>query len=187
MKRHENSQVDLKADSDLANLMAAYYAGDDSALSILYCNSKSLLEKRAKFLLASANTGLKRVVDEGDLVQELFLSVVKTRHRGTGRYQADRAPVATWFNRILTNVRSSLLRLRRYQPAPQLDKPSELEAPATNHEVRMRVQELPAVLREVVELRYWGGCTCREIGDRLKMSPASISRHHNAALEKLRS
>src|SRR5688500_1535467 len=80
-----------------ADLLVAFYDGDDQALDILYQRTHGKVYLVAKgFRLDEAETQ--------DLVEEVFVKVFRTRLTTSARYERKKGRGLPWILRICTNV-----------------------------------------------------------------------------------
>ncbi len=103
-----------------------------------------------------------------------------------------------WLCGIAQQVTREMLRARRrrehHQQAAGLERSVALEATTETDEpdlaLRAAIDALPANLREIVLLRYYGECSCKEVGRRLNLPlgtvTKSLSRAHGLLRERLR-
>jgi len=126
--------------------------------------------------------------DVDDVVQDVFLAVLKHLHQFRGA-----SSVSTWITRITINAcrthrRKRLLRmtfLRRWvthgATSTRDAEPTNDERDETNRRVRQAVGGLPSRYREVIVLRYLQGMDVDAIGQVLGVSRGAIEvRLHRA-------
>lgn len=144
---------------------------------------------------------LRSRFDPEDVIQSAFLSafehIREFEYRGEGSFRA-------WMRRILDNsLRDGIKHHCRTKRSPSLeksvesensdpladrrcDRPEELAGEAEDQRrLRLAVLNLPADLREIVELRVDQGWTFGEIADQLCCSPTTIRRRVQTALEHI--
>jgi RNA polymerase sigma-70 factor (ECF subfamily) len=104
-----------------------------------------------------------------------------------------REPV-TSFPALVLRIAHNLVvdRVRRQDWRAEREEPDELPGPATTDSIelarlRLAVDELPAELREIVELRYVDDRSFAEIAAELQMSKNGVFARHERAIDALRS
>jgi RNA polymerase sigma-70 factor, ECF subfamily len=153
-------------------------AGDAGALEALYDAHAVAVYRQALAVLGST-------ADAEDVVQEVFLNMV--RRRG--------GPITDVRAYLLTAARHqacSILRERRRDEEGQpllVERPSRSDDPAEaadRHVVRQALLALPAEQRQVVMLRIYEQLTFEEIGRAVKVSLNTVASRYRYALKKLR-
>jgi RNA polymerase sigma-70 factor, ECF subfamily len=98
-----------------------------------------------------------------------------------------------WFGRILVNVCRTRLAARRRNQVRSLDDQMDLadsqdpfRASLLRDSVGRAMAELTADQRIVIVLRYWGGLSMPEIGERLGIPEGTAKSRQHYALEALR-
>ena len=172
---------DANADSEL--LERAHH-GDREAVGRLY-------DRHAAPMLGLARRFLHDREDAEDLVHDVFLEAWQR----AGDYVASRGSVRAW---LMLRVRSRALdRLRHTQmragkaAAIAAHAETELALPPTGEPDRARARDalaaLPAPNRQVLELAYFGGLTCREIAVRCDTAEGTVKSRMASGLSQLRS
>ena len=148
-------------------LMSRVASGDEAALAELYDRFGALVFKAARQVLNSR-------AEAEDASQEIFVRLWKT----ADRFDPRRARLVTWV--MLIARRHLIDRLRRKVARPEVlglesenestfmpeGNSSQLALPVEgNAELRARLQELPALQREVIERTYLQGFTLREVSE----------------------
>ena len=186
IRNYDTSPQSDDLENKLADLMTAFYAGDDHAFELVYREFISQLSNRAKARLRGARFGLRCVIDAEDLVQELFLKVLNTRSCKKGVYLTSRNRLPAWLNRILDNIVWDLLRGPRYRSETLEKELVARPAPTELNEVLAMVATLPPDLREIIEMCDLGGSSYKKFGEQRGISPATVCRQRQLALKKLR-
>ena len=182
------------AESDDGVFVARATAGDDAAFEALVVRYQHRIFRLACRLTSET--------DAPDVVQETFLQVY--RHLSTFR---GGARFSTWLYRIATNVCLMLRRARARRPAEPLDEflprfdadgklegtPEALRIPARVEElldrhalakkVQSAIDRLPDLYREAFVLRDLEELSTAEVGQVLRVDPATVrQRVHRARL-----
>ncbi|MCE5185443.1 MAG: sigma-70 family RNA polymerase sigma factor [Planctomycetaceae bacterium] len=157
---------------------------DSEALRRLYVEHKDLM-------LTLANALLHDICQAEDVVQEVFLHLVKNR-RSFGAGTNIKAYLTT---SVVNQVRSQL---RRKKVAVQKDADAELaglpdppcrrmEELETAEQLRLHLAELPYEQREVVLLRLKAGLKFKQIAAIQETSIATVQGRYRYGLDRLRS
>jgi RNA polymerase sigma-70 factor, ECF subfamily len=169
-----------------AVLAARLAAGDERALTEVF-------DSLARSVYGSA---LRVLGDNGaaeDVVQDVFVELW-TR---PGRYDPDAGMLRTYLtvlarHRAVDLVRSELRRIARQERDYRLTPASppggvsdEVLAAQTASLVRAAVEMLPASQRQVVELVYFEGLTCREVASAVGIPEGTAKSRLRLALSKL--
>ena len=170
--------------SDVA-LMTALQQGDRGALASLY-------DRHAPQLLGLAWRILGNRGDAEDLIHDVFLEAWNK----AASFDPGRGSVRAW---LVTRVRSRAIdRLRvlgtarrhaMAETAAAPEEPAALEDPShapDRRRARDALAGLPEEQRTVIELAYFEGLTCREIGDRCGIPVGTVKSRMSAAIGKLR-
>ena len=167
-------------------LVARFRAGDGAAFEQLVLAHQQQIVRLVDRLLGRPN-------EVDDVVQEVFLSVLKNlrRFRGECRF-------STWLTRIVLNKCRShgRWRLRRLRllawgakdkalSAARRDSQGEESAQASE-EVCRAVGQLPAKYREPVVLRYFEDLSIGEIGQTLGLSVNAVEVRLTRARQRLK-
>ena len=129
-----------------------------------------------------------------DVVQEGFLRI----WRGAGSFDPQRGCAQAWVRTVIQ--RSAINRLRGKMGRTRTELPLELsyagradaapealiEAGERRDTVMQSLATLPRPQREVVELAYFAGLTCREIAEQTATSPGTVKSRLRLGLQKLR-
>jgi RNA polymerase sigma-70 factor, ECF subfamily len=169
-----------------AVLAARLTAGDDHALAEVF-------DALAHSVLGSALRVLGDSSAAQDVVQDVFVEL----WRHPGRYDPAAGTLRTYLtvlarHRAVDLVRSELRRVARQERSYRLTPPplmagagDEVLAAETAGLVRSAVQSLPATQRQVVELAYFEGLTCREVAHAVGIPEGTAKSRLRLALAKL--
>jgi RNA polymerase sigma-70 factor (ECF subfamily) len=167
-------------------LAARLAAGDDHALAEVF-------DALAHSVYGSA----LRVLGEDSAAQDVVQDVFVELWRRPDRYDPAVGTLRTYLtvlarHRAVDLVRSELRRVARQErsyrltPAPQVaDAGEEALAAETAGLVRSAVQLLPASQRQVIELAYFEGLTCREVAHAVGIPEGTAKSRLRLALAKL--
>lgn len=170
-----------------ADIVAALKGGERDALALLYDRCGGIA-----FSLAMRILGDPGAAEE--VVQDAFLAVWNR----ASAFDDNRGSFRAW---LFTCVRNRAIDRRRgpwarYQHAAELppdlqasgegsDPLAEVGVGETRDAVRRALQELPTAQREAIELAYFGGLSRREIAERLKTPPGTISSRMRLGLQRM--
>lgn len=170
-------------DPDSARLLAGLAAGRDEAFAELIRRYGPALARTARTLIGSES-------EAEDLVQELFVGMVRSRKRLAGvksltayLFTALRRAAARLCERRAREEAALAARSRELDKMPRADRST---GTARDDELHRAVAELPFAEREVLALKLDGGLTFREIGTLLEISPNTAASRYRLALERLR-
>ncbi|NBX26352.1 MAG: sigma-70 family RNA polymerase sigma factor [Planctomycetes bacterium] len=169
-------------------LMSRVASGDEAAIAELYDRFGALVFKASRQVLNSR-------AEAEDAAQEIFVRLWKT----ADRFDPRRARLVTWV--MLIARRHLIDRLRRKVSRPEvLGLEAETEAsmagdahavqPASpveeNSALKARIDELPALQREVIERTYIRGFTLREVSEQLNAPLGTVKSALSRGLTRLR-
>ncbi len=168
-----------------AMLVAAMAGGDREALGRLY-------DRHSGMMLA---LGIK-MLGSRQAAEDLLHDVLLEAWKRAADYAPARGSVRGWLAlRVRSRALDRLRSVKRTRTVSSEDRPVE-ERPAPPGEdpalgpdrARMRValEDLPAVQREVLELAYFGGLSSSEIAQRLDVPAGTVKSRTAAGLRKLR-
>jgi RNA polymerase sigma-70 factor, ECF subfamily len=169
-----------------AVLAARLAAGDDHALAEVF-------DALANSVYGSA----LRVLGDNSAAQDVVQDVFVELWRHPGRYDPAAGTLRTYLivlarHRAVDLVRSELRRVARQErsyrlsPAPPMaGAGDEVLAAETAGLVRSAVQSLPPSQRQVVELAYFEGLTCREVARAVGIPEGTAKSRLRLALAKL--
>ena len=169
-----------------AVLAARLAAGDDHALTEVF-----------DALAYSVYGSALRVLGDDSAAQDVVQDVFVELWAHPGRYDPVAGTLRTYLtmlarHRAVDLVRSELRRLARQErtyrltPAPvPAGVGDEVLAAETASLVRTAVQSLPASQRQVVELAYFEGLTCREVASAVGIPEGTAKSRLRLALAKL--
>ncbi|GBC99624.1 putative RNA polymerase sigma factor FecI [bacterium HR17] len=186
-----------------ADLLEWFYACDNTAFEELFeCRWRPWLTR-----WVAMNCEDKE--DVQDIVQEVALKVVQTKHRPSTRYNPQRGQPRLW---LLAIAKHEIVNLLRRKGKPLIgdfleqftEEGGEVEIPdpmelmeqmagisdAAAEElralVRTAVRKLEEPSRTIVRLHFWDGYTLQEIGAQFNMSLATVHRRLAHDLKHLR-
>ena len=123
-----------------------------------------------------------------DLASEVFLKI----YEKIDTFDAEKASLSTWIFTITRNRLTDYYRTRRvYEEIPETMKDdSSVEEEVCNkealEELADALERLDSRERDIIILRYYSGCTLKDIADRLGISYAYVKILHNKALGLMR-
>jgi RNA polymerase sigma-70 factor (ECF subfamily) len=170
-----------------ADLHCRVVAGDDGALAEVY-------ERFGAFVYALARRVTGDAEAARDIVQEVFVHFWERPLS----YDPERAGLRTWFGTLAHRRSVDWVRReeRRRLPSAQValglaadTQPGvaeQCEAAFTAALVRRIVTDLPDLLRQPVELAYYGGLTYREVATELGIPEGTAKSRLRSALQRLR-
>lgn len=168
-------------DEDVA-LVRAIAAGDRDSLAALY-------DRYAPILLGMALRIIRDRREAEDLLHDVFLEV----WRSARDYDSTRGRVRTWLvvrmrSRALDVLKSARVARRSGDPALLERMVAEAEPGESPDRQRVRavVAELTADQRQVLELAYFDGRSCREIAAHLAIPIGTVKSRLAAGLGRLR-
>lgn len=169
-------------------LMQAVAEGDESAAGVLYDRFGSLVFRAARQVLPTR-------AESEDAVQEVFVRLWRT----ADRYDPARAKLVTWVMLIARRHLIDRLRRKRVRPLdlslegdPQGRERSASETPGRVEEderrslLVTRIEELPALQREVIVRAYLQGFTLREVSEQLDAPLGTVKSALSRGLARLR-
>ena len=168
-------------DGNLDTLPPALAAGDERAYATLY----DLMGERL-FRAAAAITGSRD--DARDLVQELFVAMVRSRDK-LAKVENLAAYMFTSLRRLAVRTsnrsrrRAATLTERARQEAA---RPTRRKSENRNDRLDRALTALPSPQREIIALKIDGGLTFAEISDLLGVSANTAASRYRYALENLR-
>ena len=170
--------IDPRREPD--DLRAALAAGEEPAFH-------ELLECLGPRLHRAATRWLGSREDADDAVQEVFVSLVRSRKR-----LIEVKSLSAYSFVVLHRIVGRLMKSRQRQPELQ-SRWDEHAAPTPDassvdeERLNRAVQSLPADQRDVVVLRTDGGLTFAEISELLGVNSNTVASRYRYALDKLRS
>lgn len=166
-------------------LMQAVARGDEAAVQALFDRFGALVFRHAYQALGTR-------AEAEDLVQDVFVQVWRT----ADRFDPTKAKLVTWV--MLITRRSVIDRLRRRAVRPKavhLDDDASVSAPSQErpsagdvHEgaLRRRLDELPALQRDVIERIYLQGFTLREVSQQMNVPLGTVKSALSRGLARVR-
>ena len=171
-------------------LISAICHGAEWALETLY-------ERYHRYAYTLAYRILHDSTAAEDIVQEVFLSV----WRKAASYQKHHGSVFSWLqaivhHRAIDRVRSAAHRDHQWTPLQvegEQDPPGdqcEVWEQAWHHEqgelIRLVLEQLPSVQRQVIELAYFGGYTHAEIAEKVNIPLGTVKGRMRLGLQKMK-
>lgn len=169
-------------------LMQAVADGDEAAAAVLYDRFGALVFRSARQVLSSR-------AEAEDAVQEVFVRLWRT----ADRYNPERAKLVTWVMLIARRHLIDRLRRRRVRPLdlslegdPQGRERAAGETPGRIEEeerrglLLSRIEELPALQREVIVRAYMQGFTLREVAEQIDAPLGTVKSALSRGLARLR-
>jgi len=168
--------------------MSRVASGEEAALAELYDRFGALVFKAARQVLNSR-------AEAEDASQEIFVRLWKT----ADRFDPRRARLVTWV--MLIARRHLIDKLRRKVARPEVlglesenegafvPTGGESQQPVVhegNAALQARIQELPALQREVIERTYLHGFTLREVSEQLNAPLGTVKSALSRGLARLR-
>jgi RNA polymerase sigma-70 factor (ECF subfamily) len=168
------------------SLVARIAVGDDRALRQVYERYSALVFGLARRVTAST-------AQAQEITQEVFVYL----WQNPDRFDAERGTLraflgAVTHRRAVDEVRRNSRRAAREDRvgsdpgyAQMLDIGDDLERSQTAERVRAAVSSLPDEQREAVLLAYFGGCTFRQVAERLGIPEGTAKSRLRLGLDKL--
>ena len=142
-----------------------------------------LIEAQQEYLYRMAYRYVRQEADALDVVQESILKAYKS-------LKTLREPehFRTWLTKILINTAQDLLRKRKPEASlaegPDLPAPEGM-SPEERMDLHWAVAQLPEKYQDVVKLKYFDGCTIREISQATGMPEGTVSVYLRRAIGRL--
>jgi RNA polymerase sigma factor (sigma-70 family) len=180
-------------------LMVEFYGCDNEAFDELWeCRWRSKMYGRI------ARKVPKQDVE--DILQDVAIKVLETKHRPSARYDPHKGPLKIWLFRVAENVLQDHFRSGRFgqevllsdlqaeimEEGEEGEVPDPLEFAADEIDIekiviiRDAVRRLSEPSRAIVQQRFWGNLTIEEIAEELGMPLATVHRKLGKDLERLR-
>jgi RNA polymerase sigma factor (sigma-70 family) len=180
-------------------LMVEFYGCDNEAFDELWeCRWRSKMYGRI------ARKVPKQDVE--DILQDVAIKVLETKHRPSARYDPHKGPLKIWLFRVAENVLQDHFRSGRFgqevllsdlqaeimEEGEEGEVPDPLEFAADEIDIervviiRDAVRRLSEPSRTIVQQRFWGNLTIEEIAEELGMPLATVHRKLGKDLERLR-
>ncbi|HEY1687166.1 MAG TPA: sigma-70 family RNA polymerase sigma factor [Tepidisphaeraceae bacterium] len=158
-------------------LVTSLANGDPEGYSALY-------ERLAAPLLRMACSMLKDLTEAEDVVHDVFIELVRNRHRLTHVEDLDAYVFAMLRHVILRRLKrrhNERDRLRQLAMIPQSEPVAE-----TSDDLMPALASLPIEQQEVIAMKINSELTFAQIADILHVSPNTAASRYRYALEKLR-
>ena len=121
--------------------------------------------------------------DAEDAVQESLWK----GYRGLQGYDRDR-PFKGWWFAIVRNCCLDMLQQRRRRPRTvSVEQAHQVAVRAAEEAEPLReaLAKLTPILREILQLRYFGGCSYRDLAEALEIPPGTVMSRLHAARQAL--
>lgn len=163
-----------------AALMQRVASSDQAAIGTLY-------DRLAPSMLRMAYRMLRSQREAEDLVHDVFVEAWANAHR----YDAERSSVRSWLmlrlrSRALDRLRSERRSSRLAFDERQFSVANDPAAASDSHILQELIIELPAELREVIELAYFAGYSSSEMARELAIPVGTVKSRVSRALTILR-
>jgi RNA polymerase sigma factor (sigma-70 family) len=180
-------------------LMVEFYGCDNEAFDELWeCRWRSKMYGRI------ARKVPKQDVE--DILQDVAIKVLETKHRPSARYDPHKGPLKIWLFRVAENVLQDHFRSGRFgqevllsdlqaeimEEGEEGEVPDPLEFAADEIDIervviiRGAVRRLSEPSRTIVQQRFWGDLAIEEIAEELGMPLTTVHRKLGKDLERLR-
>lgn len=144
----------------------------------------TLIQQEQEYLYRMAFLYVRNEADALDVVQESILKAYKGL-----RSLREPEYFRTWLTKITINTAQDLLRKRSaavpWEETEDLPAPQSL-APEEQMDLHRAIAQLPEKYRDVVKLKYFDGCTIREISSATGMPQGTVSVYLRRAIQELR-
>ncbi len=161
-------------------LLTGLAAGDELALAALY-------DRFGSSMYRAALTMLRNREDAEDVVQDVFVSLVRSRTR-LAAVEDLRAYLFTSLRRAAGRV--AVRRQRQPTASEEVEQATAANQPRLHGQhdecLERAIGELPQLQREVIGLKIEGELTFAQIGQVLGVSQNTAASRYRYALEKLR-
>jgi RNA polymerase sigma-70 factor (ECF subfamily) len=144
----------------------------------------ALFDRLGGSLLRVASVMLRSAADAEDVVQDVFVEIVRHRDRMLLIEDLDAYVFAMLRNAVvrrLTRQRAEQQHLKKWVPMTN-EKPDAL----LTDDIELAMQSLPQEQREVISLKMDGGLTFAQIAEILQVSSNTAASRYRYAIGKLR-
>jgi RNA polymerase sigma-70 factor (ECF subfamily) len=120
-----------------------------------------------------------------DITSQVFEQALRT----IGRFQWRGVPLSAWLFRIASNAVADYWRERVHEvsgPPPDTPSAAELEDIDRRLALYRHVEQLPELQRQVIQMRFVGDRSVREVAAALNRSEGAVKQLQLRALENLR-
>jgi RNA polymerase sigma-70 factor (ECF subfamily) len=197
MKCPHGARYEGKSDEQL---MVEFYGCDNEAFDELWeCRWRSRMMRYVARKVSNPQ-------DVEDILQDVAIKVLETKHRPSARYDPHKGPLKIWLFRVAENVLQDHFRSGRFgqevllsdlqaeimEEGEEGEVPDPLEFAADEIDIekiviiRDAVRRLSEPSRAIVQQRFWGNLTIEEIAEELGMPLATVHRKLGKDLERLR-
>ena len=153
---------------------------------------EELYDTHSGTALAVAYRVLGNVADAEEVLQEVFLTVWRSRHS----YDSSRGSLRTWLLAVVRHRAIDVLRRRphvavcpldeHFHAAGEGDVPAEVVRTLDGQRMRRALQGLPPEQLQAIELAYFSGLTHGEIAERLAIPLGTIKGRIRLGMDRLR-
>jgi RNA polymerase sigma-70 factor, ECF subfamily len=168
----------------MATLQARLARGDRAAFDELY---DACADRVGHYLLVRLGSR----PDADDALQETFLRLARSRHKLAAVDDLDAYVITIARNEAARLAARSAKRRGRQQPLQSEELfacgSGDAEARETAETVAAALSQLNDDLREIVELKTYGGLTFRQIGQATGLPQGTVATRYRAALAKMQS
>ncbi|MBK5254955.1 MAG: sigma-70 family RNA polymerase sigma factor [Vicinamibacteria bacterium] len=164
-----------------SELVAQVAAGNAGGLAELF-------DRHAGRMKSLALRIVRTPEEAEDVVQEIFVQA----WRQAGRFDSVRGTVLAWLSIMVRSRSLDHWRRRSTRRETGVSDAHELESPRTPGNdprawaAKSGLSDLPADLREPLELAYWEGFSQSEIADRLGLPLGTVKTRMRTGLKRLR-
>ena len=162
-------------------LRAALARDDPAAVELIW-------DRYANDLLAYLRCVLRSIHDAEDVLQMIFVRIVRKRHRLAKAHYLD-----AYVYRIARNEASGWIRRRKRDRQAKAADESWLVVPESHdgpsdlgEQLQAALDRLPQTQREVIVMKVYRQKTCLEISRFLGLSPSTAASRYRYGMEKLR-
>jgi len=145
-------------------------------------------EQRLKPLLSPAAAYAYAILHDRTDAEDAVQDAAMKGYLALGSYDPSR-PFKGWWFAVLRNCCRDLLRKRQSRPSVPLGEMEPAAPPGTLagefDDLRTALARLSPAHREVIELRYFGGCSYREIAAALEIADGTVMSRLFAARQSL--
>jgi RNA polymerase sigma-70 factor (ECF subfamily) len=168
----------------MTDLTNKWQTGDTAAFEVLFQQYEKLVFKSAYLITGSSE-------DAEDILQEVFVSVWKSRHT----FNPEKAKLTTWLHKITVNKclerrrkkKPALISLENLDLADKQDGQDEvLVKKQENEKLIKAMNSLDAKHRAALVLRYFDDLSYEEISQTLGVPLGTVKSRINQALKLLR-
>jgi RNA polymerase sigma-70 factor (ECF subfamily) len=196
MRCQHGARYEGKSDEQL---MVEFYGCDNEAFDELWeCRWRSRMMRYVARKVSNPQ-------DVEDILQDVAIKVLETKHRPSARYDPHKGPLKIWLFRVAENVLRDHFRSGYFgqevllsdlqaeimeEEEEEVPAPLEFAADEIDIErvviIRDAVRRLSEPSRTIVQQRFWGDLAIEEIAEELGMPLTTVHRKLGKDLERLR-